>query len=65
MGLNLDVWERQAIYAEFGINRSDAEKSSVLIQDEGLHDRSWEHFNNVDMSPQPGPYKPEYDEVVN
>jgi len=48
VGLNLDDWEREDIYADFGIERSNTERSSILAQEDELHDMSWEALNKLD-----------------
>ena len=47
-GLNLDDWERDDIYADFGIDRSTSGKSSILAREEKLHDMSWDLLSKVD-----------------
>ena len=51
MGLNLDDWERDDIYSNFGINRSDADRSRALLVVDDLHDGSWEECNFDKTSP--------------
>ena len=45
VGLNLDDWEREDIYADFGIERPNNDRSSILSQDDEIDHMSWDDLN--------------------